>query len=131
MPRGTPCPTAPKAVAAVENYLAKLGAGDLEGIAAAYAAEPTVHDPIGSEPKAGRGEPVEAFYASILPFTPKTTVLGPDHRHRPLRGLPVSRMDLTIGDNPVVVYAYRTVRHSTRIALITEMTAVPDLEAAG
>lgn len=117
-----------KAVAAVENYLAKLGAGDLEGIMAAYAAEPTVHDPIGSEPKVGR-EAVEAFYASILPFTPKTTVLGPitvTGRHAGFQ----FRMDLTIGDKAVVVYATELFALDEDF-LITEMTAVPDLEAAG
>jgi steroid delta-isomerase len=114
-------------VATVENYLAKLSSQDLDGIMAAYAAEPTVNDPIDQPAKVGR-DAVRAFYASILPLKPVGKLLGPVTVSGGYAAFQF-RLDLTIGDNPVAVIATEIFRLNDDL-LIEEMTAVPDLEAA-
>jgi steroid delta-isomerase len=54
----------------VQRYVAALNAGDLDGIVALYAADATVEDPVGTEPKRGI-EAIRAFYAESvkLPLT--------------------------------------------------------------
>ncbi|MDI2128119.1 nuclear transport factor 2 family protein [Yinghuangia seranimata] len=119
-------PERAKALAAVDNYLAQLTAADLDGIMAAYAAEPTVNDPIGSPPKVGRDD-IRAFYASILPLQPKAELIGPVTVTGAYAAFQF-RLALTIGENPVVVLATELFRLDED-GLIVEMTAVPDLEA--
>lgn len=114
-----------KAVAAVEHYLATLSAQDLDGIMAGYAPEPTVNDPIGTEPKVGR-DAVRAFYASIMPLAPKGTLLGPVTVTGNYAGFQF-KLELTIGDSPVTVYATELFVLDENF-LIKEMTAIPDLE---
>lgn len=116
-----------KKVAAVENLLAKLSSQDLDGIMAAYAAEPTVHDPVGTEPKVGR-DAVRAFYESILPLKPSGTLLGPVTVSGDYAAFQF-KLELTIGENPVTVLATEMLKFDDAL-LVTEMTAVPDLEAA-
>ncbi|MCF2533467.1 nuclear transport factor 2 family protein [Yinghuangia soli] len=115
-----------KVVATVENYLAQLSAQDLEGIMAAYGPEPTVNDPIGSEPKVGR-EAVQAFYASILPLKPRGTLLGPVTVVGNVAAFQF-KLELTIGDKEVAVCATEWFVLDGDL-LIETMTAVPDMEA--
>ncbi|WTW97281.1 nuclear transport factor 2 family protein [Streptomycetaceae bacterium NBC_01309] len=116
-----------KKVAAAENLLAKLSSQDVDGIMAAYAAEPTVHDPVGTEPKVGR-EAVRAFYESVVPLKPTATLLGPVTVSGDYAAFQF-KLELTIGDNLVTVLATEMLRFDEAL-LVTEMTAVPDLEAA-
>jgi len=50
--------------AIVEEYLRRVASGTAAEIMELYAAEPTLEDPVGSEPRVGR-EAVEEFYRSI------------------------------------------------------------------
>jgi steroid delta-isomerase len=121
-------PTMPdraKVAATVDNYLGRLSAADVDGIMAAYAAEPTVNDPIGSEPKVGR-EAVRAFYESIVPLKPKATLLGPVTVTGNYAAFQF-KLELTLGDSPITVVATELFVLDDDL-LITEMTAVPDME---
>lgn len=51
--------------AAIERYVACLCKGDVDGIAALYADDATVEDPVGNEPVVGLTA-VRAFYASAV-----------------------------------------------------------------
>src|SRR2546428_7214810 len=96
-------PDRAKVVATVDNYLAKLSAADVDGIMAGYAAEPTVNDPVGSDPKVGR-EAVRAFYESIVPLKPKATLLGPVTVTGNYAAFQF-KLELTLGDSPMTVIA--------------------------
>jgi len=61
------------AVAAVNRYLELVATGTADDVAALYAENATLEDPVGSDVLAGR-EAIRAFYATIEPLT-KTTVL--------------------------------------------------------
>ena len=118
-------PDRAKVAATVDNYLAQLSVPDVDGIMAAYAAEPTVHDPIGSEPKVGR-EAVRAFYESIVPLQPKATLLGPVTVTGNFAAFQF-KLELTLGEDQIVVIATELFVLDDDL-LITEMTAVPDME---
>ncbi|MBV8249987.1 MAG: nuclear transport factor 2 family protein [Comamonas sp.] len=61
--------------AVVQRYVAALNASDLEGIVALYAADATVEDPVGSEPKRGL-ETIRAFYAKALQLPLRVELQG-------------------------------------------------------
>jgi steroid delta-isomerase len=69
-----PDPT--KMVAAVEGYIAAFEAGDADAVAALYAEDCTVEDPIGTPPHRGR-EAVRAFYAESMKTGAKLRLEGP------------------------------------------------------
>jgi steroid delta-isomerase len=50
----------------METYVKLLNAGDAEGIMTLFGDNPTVEDPVGGKPVAGR-EAVRAFYAAAAP----------------------------------------------------------------
>ena len=62
----------------VQRYVAALNASDLDGIVALYAADATVEDPVGTEPKRGI-EAIRAFYAESVKL-PLTVVLTDEVR---------------------------------------------------
>jgi steroid delta-isomerase len=58
-------PTRKDIVAACDEYIAAVSAGDPERVMALYGPNPTVEDPVGSEPHIGR-DAVEAFYQGSI-----------------------------------------------------------------
>ena len=58
-------PTPEHMQAAVQAYIRALNAADLDAIAALYADDAVVEDPVGSPPKRGLAE-IRAFYAGSL-----------------------------------------------------------------
>ncbi|NLG48009.1 SgcJ/EcaC family oxidoreductase [Gordonia sp. (in: high G+C Gram-positive bacteria)] len=56
--------TAPDIKAVIENYLAAVASGDGAAVAALYAADATLEDPVGSEPHRGR-DAISAFYGGL------------------------------------------------------------------
>lgn len=65
-----------KMEAAVHEYVAAFEAGDASRIAALYAADATVEDPVGSPLKHGRDE-IATFYASSVATGAKLKLEGP------------------------------------------------------
>ncbi len=63
-------------IAAVNAYVAAFEAGDPDAVAALYAADCTVEDPIGSPLHAGR-EAVRTFYAQSMAAGAKLKLEGP------------------------------------------------------
>lgn len=61
-----------------DRYVAGVAAGDVDAVMALYAADPTVEDPIGSEPKRGR-DAVRAFYQGVVDMGVKLSMarIGP------------------------------------------------------
>jgi len=57
-------PAADRIIEAVQRYLAVVGSGTAEEIAACYAEDGTLEDPVGSEPQRGR-DAIRAFYAQL------------------------------------------------------------------
>lgn len=62
--------------AVVHRYIAALNAADLDAIAALYAADATVEDPVGSPVHRGR-DAIRAFYAASLACRLDVTLEGP------------------------------------------------------
>ncbi|MGA8847135.1 MAG: nuclear transport factor 2 family protein [Nocardioides sp.] len=62
------------ATAAVTRYLDLVANGSAAEVAALYAEDATLEDPVGADVLAGR-EAIEAFYATIEPFGKKTELL--------------------------------------------------------
>ena len=62
--------------AAVEAYVAAFDAGDPDRVAALYAEEATLEDPIGGPLQRGR-EAIRAFYAEAMKTGAKLTLEGP------------------------------------------------------
>ncbi len=69
-----PDPT--KMAAAVEEYVAAFGASSPDRVAALYAADATVEDPIGTPKHVGR-EAIRAFYAESMKTGAKLKLEGP------------------------------------------------------
>lgn len=67
-------PTAEAIIAAVENYLKTVASGPASAIAALYAEDATLEDPVGSEPHRGRAA-IEQFYAGIAAYRLETELL--------------------------------------------------------
>jgi steroid delta-isomerase len=61
--------------AMVQRYVVALNASDLEGIVALYAADATVEDPVGSEPRRGL-DAIRAFYAKALQLPLRVELQG-------------------------------------------------------
>ncbi|MEX8195409.1 steroid Delta-isomerase [Comamonas guangdongensis] len=61
--------------AVVRRYVAALNASDLEDIVALYAADATVEDPVGSEPRRGL-DAIRAFYAKALQLPLRVELQG-------------------------------------------------------
>jgi steroid delta-isomerase len=61
-----------------DRYVAGVAAGDVDAVMALYGADPTVEDPIGSEPKRGR-DAVRAFYQGVVDMGVKLSMarIGP------------------------------------------------------
>jgi steroid delta-isomerase len=61
-----------------DRYVAGVAAGDVDAVMALYAADPTVEDPIGTEPKRGR-DAVRAFYQGVVDMGVKLSMarIGP------------------------------------------------------
>lgn len=62
--------------AVVHRYIAALNAADLDAIAALYAEDASVEDPIGSPPHLGRAA-IRNFYAASLRCKLQVTLEGP------------------------------------------------------
>ena len=62
--------------AAVRSYLRALNAADLEGIAALFADDAVLEDPVGSAPRCGIAE-IRAFYAGSLGLKLQAELEGP------------------------------------------------------
>jgi steroid delta-isomerase len=69
-------PDPEKMVAAVNAYVAAFEAGSADQVAALYAADATVEDPIGSPIHQGR-EAIRAFYAESMKTGARLTLEGP------------------------------------------------------
>jgi steroid delta-isomerase len=69
-------PDPEKMVAAVNVYVAAFEAGSADQVAALYAADATVEDPIGSPIHQGR-EAIRAFYAESMKTGARLTLEGP------------------------------------------------------
>lgn len=69
-------PDPEKMIAAVHGYVAAFEAGDPDAVAALYAQDCTVEDPIGSPVHSGR-EAVRAFYAESMKTGAKLKLEGP------------------------------------------------------
>jgi steroid delta-isomerase len=69
-------PDAAKMEAAVHAYVAAFEAGSADAVAALYAKDATVEDPIGSPVHEGR-EAVRAFYAESMKTGAKLSLEGP------------------------------------------------------
>ncbi|MFD4294982.1 nuclear transport factor 2 family protein [Rhodococcus sp. NPDC058505] len=85
---------------AVRRYLAEVASGTGSSIAALYAAEATVEDPVGSDPHRGV-EAIAAFYAAIEQTERSTELLTIR-----VAGASVAfhfRVTTTVGDRTVVV----------------------------
>ncbi len=65
-----------KRIAAVEAYVAAFAASDADAVAALYAENAVVEDPIGSPTHHGR-EAIRAFYAESMKTGAKLTLEGP------------------------------------------------------
>lgn len=65
-----------KRIAAVEAYVAAFAASDPDAVAALYAEDAVVEDPIGSPAHHGR-EAIRAFYAESMKTGAKLTLEGP------------------------------------------------------
>ena len=74
---GEPDPDAVTSVDALADaYLAAISSGDLQAILALYAADPTVEDPVGSDPRVGAAA-VRAFYERAMRTPMKAARTGP------------------------------------------------------
>ena len=62
--------------AAVQAYVCALNAADVDAIAALYADDAVVEDPVGSVPKRGIAE-IRAFYAGSVSFKLQVELEGP------------------------------------------------------
>ncbi|MFF0816691.1 nuclear transport factor 2 family protein [Rhodococcus sp. NPDC003318] len=60
---------------AVTAYLAAVGGGTSADVAALYADDATLEDPVGAEPKVGR-EAIEKFYAALDAVRNRTELLA-------------------------------------------------------
>ncbi|WP_150294264.1 nuclear transport factor 2 family protein [Sphingobium estronivorans] len=69
-------PDPAKMEATVHAYVAAFEAGSPDQVAALFAADATVEDPIGSPPHKGR-EAIRAFYAESMKTGAKLTLEGP------------------------------------------------------
>lgn len=69
-------PTPDAMVATVHAYVAAFDAGDADAVAALYAEDCTVEDPVGSPVHHGRAA-VRAFYAESMKTGAKLTLEGP------------------------------------------------------
>lgn len=69
-------PDPQKMEAAVHEYVAAFDAGSPERVAALYAADATVEDPVGSDKHVGR-EAILAFYAGSMTTGAKLKLEGP------------------------------------------------------
>ncbi len=69
-------PEIDKMIAAVNGYVAAFNAGSMNAVAALYAGDATVEDPVGSPPHAGR-EAIRAFYAQAMKTGATLTLEGP------------------------------------------------------
>ncbi|MDD3798222.1 MAG: nuclear transport factor 2 family protein [Novosphingobium sp.] len=69
-------PDPAKMVAAVEEYVAAFEAGSSDRVAALYAEDATVEDPIGTPRHVGR-EAIRAFYAESMKTGAKLKLEGP------------------------------------------------------
>lgn len=69
-------PDPDKMVAAVHAYIAAFDQGSADAVAALYAEDATVEDPIGAPLQRGR-EAVRAFYAESMKTGAKLTLEGP------------------------------------------------------
>jgi steroid delta-isomerase len=74
--RSRTMPDPAKMVAAVEEYIAAFDAGSPDRVAALYAADATVEDPIGTPKHVGR-DAVRAFYAESMQTGAKLKLEGP------------------------------------------------------
>lgn len=55
----------------VRAYVAAVNAGDADGAAALYAADASVEDPVGSDPKVGHEQIAEFYHSAFDPFEMK------------------------------------------------------------
>ena len=69
-------PEPDKMVAAVHAYVAAFEAGSADAVAALYAVDATVEDPIGAPVHQGR-DAIRSFYAQSMQTDPKLTLEGP------------------------------------------------------
>lgn len=74
--RSRTMPDPAKMVAAVEEYIAAFDAGSPDRVAALYAVDATVEDPIGTPKHVGR-DAVRAFYAESMKTGAKLKLEGP------------------------------------------------------
>ena len=69
-------PDPAKMEAAVHGYVAAFAAGSADQVAALFAADATVEDPVGAPPHRGR-EAIRAFYEQSMATGAKLTLEGP------------------------------------------------------
>ncbi len=69
-------PTAEQMTAAVDNYIDRFNANDLDGLVALFAEDAIVEDPIGTPLKEGR-QAIRDFYQMSLGTGAKLTYVGP------------------------------------------------------
>jgi steroid delta-isomerase len=113
-------------VAACDRYLEALSQGDVDGIMALYAEQPTVEDPVGSPEKLGRAA-VREFYEGAVTIPLKATRLGPVTVAAD-RAAFLFRIDVTVGDQQIAL-ASTDVMTFDEQGKVVAMVAIPDADA--
>lgn len=109
--------------AVVEQYAARLSAGDVEGIVALFAPDGVMEDPIGSPVKVGH-RAIREFFAQSIEFAhpqmsiPGSVAVVPDAAAAAM----AYRVESTIGDDTIVVEGIDTF-HFDADGLIVSMQA--------
>jgi steroid Delta-isomerase len=119
-------PTREQMVAACDRYVEALTAGDVDTIMDLYADEPTVIDPVGSEPRVGR-EAVRAFYEKVSSVDLACRRLGPvtvADSHAVFQFL----IEVDLGESTVRMVTSDVMRFDED-GKVVEMTAYPDDQA--